>query len=155
MASGSGSASASESASASGSASASAPADAECDPVGTDLAADAATTVDVQLADYAFVPSEIEVPAGVTTFVAENIGQEPHELAFLPGGGEVPFVDGVPDEEALAAAGAFELEAFGGGQTCEATYDLDPGTYALFCIVETADGVTHYELGMRGTLIVE
>ena len=95
------------------------------------------------------------MPAGVTTFSVDNVGNEPHELAFLPGGGEVPFRDGSPDEEALEAAGAFELEAFGPGQTCDATYDLEPGTYTLFCIVETADGETHYDLGMRGTLVVE
>jgi len=67
----------------------------------------------------------------------------------------VPFTeDGAPDEAALEAAGAFELEAFAGGQTCNATYDLQPGTYTLFCIVETADGVTHWEEGMGATLVV-
>jgi plastocyanin len=54
----------------------------------------------------------------------------------------------------LAAAGAFELEAFGPGQNCNATYELEPGDYTIFCIVETEDGDTHYELGMRGTLTV-
>jgi plastocyanin len=89
------------------------------------------------------------------TFAAENTGAENHELAFLPGGGDVPLTgDGAPDEDALAAAGAFELEAFGPGQTCNATYDLDPGTYTMFCIVETPEGTTHYEEGMRGTLTV-
>ncbi len=35
------------------------------------------------------------------TFVTENVGSENHELAFLPGGGEVPFKDaGEPDEDA-------------------------------------------------------
>ena len=47
------------------------------------------------------------------------------------------------------------MEAFGPDQTCNATYELEPGTYTVFCIVETEDGTTHYELGMRGTVLVE
>ena len=57
-------------------------------------------------------------------------------------------------QENAEDAGAFELEAFSSGQTCNATYDLEPGEYTLFCIIETADGETHYELGMQGTLTV-
>lgn len=127
-----------------------------CSPVGEDLAGRASATVDVSLTDYAFGPSTLEVGAGVVTFAAANAGSENHELAFLPGGGDVPLNDeGEPDEDALAAAGAFELEAFGPGQDCRATYDLRPGTYTLFCIVEAPDGETHYDKGMRGQLVVE
>ncbi len=98
----------------------------------------------------------ITVAAGVVTFAATNEGTENHELAFLPGGGEIPLTaDGAPDEDALAAAGAFELEAFGPGQTCNATYELEAGTYTLFCIVEAADGETHASKGMVGELTVE
>lgn len=151
----SGSTAASGSGSASGSASGAAAAEAECAPVGEDLEAGAAETVAVTLEDYAFDPSEIEVAAGIVTFEASNAGDEAHELAFLPGGGDVPLTeDGAPDEEALAAAGAFELEAFGPGQDCNATYELEAGEYTLFCIVEAADGETHYEKGMSGTLTV-
>ena len=47
-------------------------------------------------------------------------------MAFLPGGGDVPFTeDGAPDEDALAEAGAFELEGFGPDQTCNATSSAD------------------------------
>ena len=95
------------------------------------------------------------MPAGVVTFAATNNGTENHEVAFLPGGGEVPQnPQGDPDEDALGAAGAFELEAFGPGQSCNATYDLKPGTYTMFCIVTGTDGLTHYEKGMRGKLVV-
>lgn len=125
-----------------------------CAPVGEDLEARAGETVEVQLTDYAFVPDHVEVDAGVITFATENDGTEPHELAFLPGGGDVPFTeDGAPDEEALEAAGAFELEAYSPGQGCHATYDLEPGSYTLFCIVGSPDGDTHYQKGMRGTLV--
>lgn len=77
-------------------------------------------------------------------------------MAFLPGGGEVPLTDdGAPDENALGEAGAFELEGYGPGDTCNATYELDPGTYTLFCIIPAADGETHFEKGMDGELVVE
>lgn len=128
---------------------------ANCSPVGVDLEAKANNTLSIQLQEYAFAPSSAQVASGVVTFAAENAGKENHELAFLPGGGEVPLTaDGKPDEDALGEAGAFELEAFGPGQTCKATYDIKPGTYTLFCIVTSADGDTHYNKGMRGRLIV-
>lgn len=126
-----------------------------CRPVGEDLEGDATETVDVQLDDYTFIPPELEVAAGVVTFAAENVGEESHELAFLPGGGDVPLTeDGAPDEEALAEAGAFELEAFPAGETCNATYELEAGEYTLFCIVVAEDGETHLEKGMVGSLTV-
>lgn len=107
------------------------------------------------LRDYEFDPSEIEVAAGTVTFEASNEGSENHELAFLPGGGDVPLTDdGAPDEEALGEAGAFELEAFGPDSTCNATYELEAGTYTIFCIVEAADGETHADKGMLGELTV-
>lgn len=155
VASASGSASGSGSASASGSGSGSAhggsPA---CSPVGEELEGDAAERVEVQLGDFAFVPSTIEVEAGTVTFVADNRGEHPHELAFLPGGGDVPLTDdGAPDEAALERAGAFELEAFAPGETCNATFELEAGTYTIFCLVED-EGETHYDKGMRGSVTV-
>ena len=128
---------------------------AACSPVGQDLEASATKTVALQLKEYSFTPSQLDVAAGVVTFAATNAGTENHELAFLPGGGDVPLnPQGDPDEDALGAAGAFELETFGPSQACNATYDLKPGTYTLFCIVTSTDGQTHYEKGMRGRLVV-
>ena len=150
-----GSGSASASGSGSGSGSASATTDAECSPVGVDLEADATETVKITLVDHGFEPDAVEVAAGTVTFEVTNDGKEAHELAILPGGGDVPMTDeGAPDEDALAEAGAFELEAFGPGQTCNATWVLEPGTYTMFCIVEAADGKTHVDKGMQGTLTV-
>ena len=141
--------------SASGSVSASSAEETPCAPVGEELEADADETVAVDLLDYAFAPAEIEVAEGVVTFETTNAGEENHELAFRPGGGEVPFIeDGVPDEDALAAEGAFELEGYSPGQSCNATYELEVGEYTMFCIVAAEDGETHYEKGMAGTLTV-
>lgn len=151
---GSSSSSASGSSSSSASASATGTGELACAPVNPDMEADAIETIDIVAVDYGYEPESVEAPAGIVTFALDNQGAENHELAFLPGGGEVPFTDGAPDEAALEDAGAFELEAFSSGQTCNATYDLEPGEYTLFCIIETADGETHYELGMQGTLTV-
>src|SRR3546814_6037818 len=112
----SGSASGVASGSASGSSSAVAATEAECRPAGEDLEGDAVETVDVELIDYGFDPADIEVPAGVVTFATANAGEEPHELAFLPGGGEGAFTDdGPPGEQALAAIAAVANEANGPG----------------------------------------
>lgn len=130
-------------------------ADAACNPVNPALQTEAGEQVAIAAVDYAYRPAAVEVASGVTTFEVVNQGGEVHELAFLPGGGEVPFTaDGEPDEAALEAAGAFELEGFGPGQTCNATYDLEPGEYTLFCIIQTDEGATHYEQGMRAQLTV-
>lgn len=128
---------------------------ATCIPVGTDLEGDATETIDVTLEEYAFNPSAISVDAGTITFAATNDGEENHEIAFLPGGGDIPLTDdGAPDEDALAEQGAFELEAFPPGESCNATYELEAGDYTLFCIVEAEDGETHASKGMVGTLTV-
>jgi plastocyanin len=144
-----------DAASASGSGSGSGSAVAECKPVGTELESQATQTVAVELADYKITPKDITVSAGVVTFDVTNNGPENHELAFLPGGGPVPTdSDGMPDEAALEAAGAFELGAFPAGQSCKATFDLAPGTYTTFCAVIAEDGMTHLSKGMQGTLTV-
>ena len=130
-------------------------ASAPCQPVGADLKDGVGRTVPLELKEFSFSPSALDVAAGVVTFATTNAGTQNHELAVLPGGGEVPLTPaGTPDEDALTAAGAFELEAFGPGLRCEATFDLKPGTYTLFCIVTDTDGLTHYQKGMRGRLTV-
>ena len=130
--------------------------DRPCVPVGKELAADAVATMEVGLDEYAFDPAALEAPAGIVTFATTNDGEQAHELAFLPGGGDVPLTeDGAPDEDALADRGAFELEGYGPGKTCDGTFELEAGTYTVFCIVEAPDGETHASKGMVGTLTVE
>ncbi len=125
-----------------------------CEPVNVELESVADQTVSITATEFAFADLEYEAVPGTVTFEVANRGGEEHELAFLPGGGDVPYTDDEPDEAALEARGAFELEAFGPGQTCNATYELAAGTYTLFCIVRTADGDNHYDRGMRATLTV-
>lgn len=129
--------------------------DKPCQPIGEDLEAGADQTLAIELADYFFGPSAPEVDEGTVTFETTNAGNEPHELAFLPGGGAIPITDtGELDEDALAAAGAFELEAFAPGLECNATYELAAGEYTLFCAVTSPDGTHHYDKGMQGLLVV-
>ena len=130
--------------------------DRPCVPVGSELEAEAVATVEVGLDEYTFDPTALEAPTGVVTFETTNNGDEPHELAFLPGGGEVPLTaDGAPDEDALADAGAFELEGYGPGGSCNGTFELEAGTYTVFCIVEADDGSTHLSKGMEAQLLVQ
>ena len=76
---------------------------APCEPVGTDLKANALKTVALELQEFSFTPSTVDVGAGIVTFAATNAGTANHEVAFLPGGGDVPLTTaGTPDEDALA-----------------------------------------------------
>ena len=57
-------------------------------------------------------------------------------------------------QDALEAAGAFELEGYGPDQSCDATFELEAGEYTIFCIVESEDGEYHVTKGMQGTVTV-
>ena len=152
--SGSGSGSGSASGSGSGSGSGSASGVAQCEPVGDASTAD--VTVDVTLDEWSISASETEVPAGTITFAATNNGADAHEVVVVLADDvdSLPTTDdGIVDEEQLPD-GTFigEIEAFPSGEECTGTFDLEPGTYALFCnILEEEEGEleNHYELGMR------
>jgi plastocyanin len=152
--SGSGSASGSGSGSGTGHASGSATAAAHCEPVGDATTAD--TTVDVTLDEWSITAAESEVPAGTITFAATNNGEDAHEVVVVRSEDvdSLPTTDeGIVDEEQLPE-GAFigEIEAFPSGEDCTGTFELEPGTYALFCNIleeEAGELENHYELGMR------
>ena len=125
-------------------------------PVAPELEADAAEVVEIEPRGVRLHPERHHRPGRRRDLRGVQQGEQFHELAFLPGGGDVPFTDeGEPDEDALAEAGAFELEGFAPNETCNATYDLAPGTYTLFCIVEDPEGEPHSTNGMVGLLTVE
>jgi len=151
----------SESGSASAGGSASGSAAAECEPVG-DIST-ATTTVDAELFEFGIEPEVDEVPAGTIGFVADNIGAEAHELVVVKADSidSLPTdEDGAVDEEALDPDQELigEIKAFPAGQTCEGTFDLEPGDYVLFCnIVEVQpDGTveSHFAKGMATTFAV-
>jgi hypothetical protein len=126
-----------------------------CKPVGDAAAAD--TKVAVELSEWSVTPERASVPAGTITFEAANVGADAHELVIVRADNPAKLpqsADGIVDEEKLPA-GAFvgEIEAFPAKQTCQGTFTLAAGRYALFCnILETeADGTkeNHYTNGMR------
>jgi hypothetical protein len=159
-----GSASASGPASASGSGSASGTAEgaAECVYVGNSAKTPTAW-VDITLTEFSLAPVPDEVPAGTVEFIARNEGAEAHELVIVKydgDAGDLPTgADGEADEAGLPeGTEVLEIEGFGGGQICAASFDLAPGKYALFCnIVEEEDNgdkEAHYAMGMHTNFTV-
>lgn len=114
--------------------------------------------VTVTARDFAFAaPSEI--PAGLTTLRLENLGPEMHHAQL------VRLEDGHTLDELIARARAGDVAPewavlVGGpnvpapGQTSEVTVDLEAGSYAIVCIIPSADGVMHLMKGMVKPLTV-
>lgn len=145
----SGSASGSASGNASASGSASASGGAVCDPFGN--LADADSTVNVTLSEFAIVTDQPSAPAGKIHFAIENAGAEVHELVVV----RAESIDALPlDDEGVLDEAAFadgdfigEVEGFPAGQTCDGTFELTAGDYVLLCaIVEDHDGETENHL---------
>ena len=121
-----------------------------------------ASQMDVELGEW-FARTEVErVAAGKIYFLAENTGEEPHNLVIartdLPAD-RLPLTgEGRVDETQLEIVG--EIEPFAAGSRAAATFDLAPGRYVLFCSiveVEPAEDEieSHYLLGMDTVLSVE
>ena len=93
--------------------------------------------------EYGLIDYHFEGPADVEGhkifFQAANDGTEDHELEVLDSNGE-PLG---------------EVEAMPPGEEGSAAMELEPGTYTLQCILETADGKVHRDLGMVMELEVE
>lgn len=99
---------------------------------------DADTAVDVKLRDYSFEGLPATVKGPKVFFAATNVGTEQHELEVLDPAGEA--VD--------------EIEAFSPGGSSSLGIKLVPGTYTVQCILKTAQGKGHEELGMKSQLQV-
>jgi hypothetical protein len=151
----SGAQSASGAGSASGTGGGSASAAVACKPVGDAATADA--KVAVELAEWSVTPKQASVQAGTVTFEAANVGADAHELVVVRADNPATLPqssDGIVDEAKLPAGALIgEIEAFPAKQSCQGTFTLAAGRYALFCnLLETeADGTkeNHYANGMR------
>jgi uncharacterized cupredoxin-like copper-binding protein len=100
--------------------------------------ADADAVLDYALLDYRFEgPKTAE--GHKIFFKAVNDGTEDHELEVLDPKGEP----------------VGEVEAMPPGEEGSAALELEPGTYTLQCILETADGRVHRDLGMVAELEVK
>ena len=128
---------------------------AACRPVGDAASADA--KVAVGLSEWSVTPKPPSVQAGTITFEAANTGADAHELVVVRADDPATLplsADGIVDEAKLPEGALVgEIEAFPAKQTCQGTFKLAAGRYALFCnLLETeADGTkeNHYATGMH------
>ena len=120
----------------------------------------AASELRIEASDYAF-EAQAEIPAGVTRIVVNNTGQEEHQAQIAR------IAEGNSFEDLTAAlqqpdpAAALSLLTLAGGPTgvvpgatVSTTSNLEPGTYAFLCFVESPDGVPHLAKGMVSQLAV-
>ncbi len=132
---------------------------AECTPVGDASSAD--TTINTTLDEYSVVLDAETTETGAVHFATENVGEEPHELVVVRAESpdDLPVGEDMRVSEDDLPEGSFigEIEAFPAGQTCDGTFDLDPGSYVLFCNLVTDVGgveVSHFLEGMSTTFAV-
>lgn len=113
-------------------------------------------TLEMTLDDYSIELADDEVAAGELVFVAENVGEHPHEVVVVKGVApdELPIEDGKLDEAALPDGALLgEIEQFAPGQTCAGEFELEAGDYTLFCNVVEGDR-SHAADGMATALTV-
>lgn len=109
-----------------------------------------APVVSVELREYAFELGDAP-PRGRVRFEARNTGREAHQLILLAVPEELP----APVAELLGREGerlvlptVVNLGVREPGARGVFATDLGPGGYALVCLVEDEEGVTHAERGM-------
>lgn len=115
----------------------------------------ASNTVRVEATEYSFSLPD-QATGGVVTLQLANVGSVVHEFAF----GRIDAGKTLDDLKAALDSGkdpsnfpwAHDLagvSALSPGKEVDVTRSLaDPGTYAFFCFIPNADGVSHYKLGM-------
>lgn len=119
-----------------------------------------ATTVEVQLQEFAVLPAASSAPAGDVTFTATNTGpDDQHELLVVktdldPGALPVD-ANGAVDEAGTGFELIGEIEPFDVDLTESVTFTLTAGSYVLACnIYDAAEDEAHYQLGMRAAFTV-
>jgi hypothetical protein len=131
--------------------------EAACVPVGDPASAD--ETVEVTLDDFSIEPAATSAAAGNIHFATENVGEHTHELVIAEGEDLATADDGSVDEAQLPDGALIgEIEGYPAGETCDGVFELEAGTYTLFCnIVEEEDGTieAHVAEGMITTFTVE
>jgi len=114
----------------------------------------------IEATDYAFeAPAEIQ--AGVTRIVVNNTGQEEHQAQVAKIAEGKTFADLTAALQQPDPSAALSLLTLAGGPTgvvpgatVATTSNLEPGTYAFLCFVESPDGVPHLAKGMVSQLQV-
>ena len=131
-----------------------------CQPVGDASTAD--STQKLVLDEWSITPESESFPGGLVNLVADNAGEEPHEVVVVKGDdiAALPTLeDGAFDEEAYGTDNVLgEIEAFPAGEDCNGVFDLAPGGYVLLCnLVEEEDDGTiesHFAEGMATVVTV-
>lgn len=118
----------------------------------------AANVVTVTAYDFAF-DAPASIPAGLTTFKLVNRGPELHHVQLVR----------IEEGHTFQELAAMDVEAgpppawirFVGGPNAplpgagsQATLNLEPGSYAVLCLIPSADGVLHMMKGMARPLTV-
>ena len=119
-------------------------------------------TVKAKLLEFKIKPKPKTTTAGKVRVVAKNIGSEKHELVVVKAANAAvlpTMADGSVNEAAIAETDKFgEIGEFKAKKTKHKTFNLDPGTYVLFCnlVDQESDGSTlsHFKQGMYTTLVV-
>jgi uncharacterized cupredoxin-like copper-binding protein len=129
---------------------------------GASAATSTEADVTVTLGEWVVDPEPVSIAAGSVSFLADNGGGETHELVIVRAAdpSELPTDDDGAVDEAQIAEEDFvgEIEELESGAQREDTFDLEAGTYVLFCnITETEDGEveSHFAEGMSSTFTVE
>jgi hypothetical protein len=123
----------------------------------------AAADVTVVLGEWIVEPTPTSADAGELTITADNGGGEDHEMVVVRADdpADLPTdADGAVDEAQIPDADFIgEIEEFPAGEQRTAAFDMDAGTYVLFCnITETLDDgevESHFAEGMSTTFAVE
>ena len=109
--------------------------------------------VQVTMQEYAFIDVPDTIPAGMTTLRALNKGKEPHHAIV------VRFDEGKSLKDLMATKPGGPPPAWmhilGGPQAgADVAIDLAPGSYALLCMIPSADGAPHMAKGMMKAFTV-
>ncbi len=120
------------------------------------------TTVKVKLFEFQMKPKPKSVAAGKITFVAKNIGTEQHEMVIVKADDTASLpvdANGAVDEDQIDEANLpGEIPEFDKGKTKKKSFNLEPGTYILFCNItdeEQSGPLSHFAEGMYTTFVVK
>lgn len=125
------------------------------------------STAKVALQEFSIAVHPGLVQSGKVTLTVSNAGSITHELVLVraPSASALPKVKqagersvGAVDEEAIAESDTMgETGDVTAGTTVTKTFDLTPGTYVMFCNIDSESKgtvINHFTHGMAATLVV-
>ncbi|MGA7271563.1 MAG: hypothetical protein WB239_10870 [Acidimicrobiia bacterium] len=117
--------------------------------------------VDVSLYEWGVDPDTTTVSSGDVTFSATNDGGEAHEMVIVKGvaPADLPTDENghVIEEELPEGSLVGEIEELEPGSTDSATFNLEAGTYTIFCNIleeDQGEAESHFANGMVNTIEV-